>query len=308
MPPTASPAGPGWKTHAALLAVQFAFASQAVEAKVAMAPRALGGEEIFPEALAMARMFGGACFFQLLVRLRGTQGVAISRGDHARIAGLSLLGIAANQTLFLMGLRWTTPFSVSILGATIPIFAAALAVLFGKERASWRTGLGLALAMSGVLFLVGAGALDRGAVLVAVNSLSYAAYVVLSRDVLLRVGTLRTMAWLFTYGALLFAALGVVPLATQAPSWTPRAWVFVTYIVVVPTIVAYLANAWALARSGPTLVTVYIYLQPLLAALLAWVQLGHAIAPRAAVAAVLILLGLTVVVARKPAARPASSR
>src|SRR6185295_19687943 len=54
-----------WATHAALLLVQFAFASQAVEAKVAMMPHAQGGFAIAPEALAMARMLGGALFFQV---------------------------------------------------------------------------------------------------------------------------------------------------------------------------------------------------------------------------------------------------
>jgi drug/metabolite transporter (DMT)-like permease len=287
--------------------VQFAFASQAVEAKVAMMPRAEGGEEIFPEALAMIRMLGGALFFQALVRARGLQGAPISRADHARLAGLSILGISLNQTLFLMGLRWTTPFSGSLLGATIPIFAAGLAVMFGKEKASWRTASGLTLALLGVLSLIGNGSLDRGAILVAINCLSYAAYVVLSRDVVVRVGALRAIAWMFTYAAVMFLPLGMRPLLAQLPALTPRGWLFAGYILAIPTIVAYLLNAWALGRSSATLVTVYIYLQPLLAALLAWAQLGHGISQRAWLAAVLILAGLGIVASRQPAKVRASS-
>lgn len=303
-----------WATHAALLCVQFAFASQAVEAKVAMAPRADGGEEIFPEALAMMRMLGGALFFQVLLRgarslgpAAATKEVAITRADHLRLAGLSVLGIALNQTLFLIGLRWTTPFSVSLLGATIPIFTAVLAVVFGKETRSWRVVVGLVLALSGVLSLIGVGSLDPGALLVALNSLSYAAYVVLSRDVVLRVGALRSVTWIFTYAALMFAPFGVRALIAQVPQITGRGAMFVGYIVVVPTIIAYLLNAWALARSSATLVTVYIYLQPLIAATLAYVQLGHGVTTRAAIAAPLILLGLGVVATRKQARAPAHS-
>jgi len=287
--------------------VQFAFASQAVEAKVAMAPRAEGGEEIFPEALAMMRMLGGALFFQTIDRARATQRVAITRADHLRLAGLSIIGIALNQTLFLLGLRWTTPFSVSVLGATIPIFAAALAALFGKERLTWRTVLGLGFAMVGVLSLVGGGSLDRGAILVALNSLSYAAYVVLSRDVVLRVGALRAIAWIFTYAAIMFAPFGMPAMLGQIPTLTPRGWWFAAYILALPTIVAYLLNAWALARSSATLVTIYIYLQPLIAAVLAWVQLGHTISRRAGIAAVLILVGLGIVASRQPTKARADS-
>ena len=75
---------------------------------------------------------------------------------------------------------------------------------------------------------------------------------------------------------------------------------FVVYILAVPTIVAYLLNAWALGRSSATMVTVYIYLQPLIAAVLAWAQLGYGISRRAWLAAELILLGLGVVASRQP--------
>ncbi len=284
--------------------MQFAFASQAVEGKVAMLPRAQGGEGIMPAALAMIRMLGGALFFQALqalmrARRPSVQANPIGRADHARLAGLSVFGIALNQTLFLMGLKLTTPFSVSVLAATIPVFAAALAVLFGKETLSWRTVLGVALALVGVLSLVGNGSLDRGAILVALNSLSYAGYVVLSRDVVLRVGALRSVAWIFTYAAVLFAPFGMGPLLHQVPALTPRGWGFALYILAMPTIVAYLLNAWALARSSATLVTIYIYLQPLIAAGLAWLQLGMGISKRAWLAAILILAGLGIVSSRR---------
>lgn len=291
-------------THAALLIVQIAFASQAVEAKLAMLPRAQGGEGVLPEALAMVRMIGGALFFQAaafaLGRREGT--AELSGRMHVKLAGLAALGVAVNQALYLAGLRATTPFVAALVGATIPVMAAALAILFRKEAAAWRTGAGLALALSGVLWLTGIGSVsggDRGAILLALNCLSYAAYVVLSRDVVLAVGSLRFMAWVFTYGAVLFAPVGARALVLQLPVLEPRGWLLVGYIVLVPTIVAYGLNAWALARSTPTTVTIYIYLQPLLAALLARLQLGYAISSRAGLAALLILGGVAVTTVRR---------
>jgi drug/metabolite transporter (DMT)-like permease len=296
-----------WATHAALLIVQIAFASQAVEAKLAMLPRAQGGEGIVPEALAMVRMVGAALFFQAAVFSSRRAGKApplarLPVKKHAIVAGLALLGVAANQALFLAGLRVSSPFVVTLLSATIPVFAAALAVLFRREAASVRTGAGIVLALSGVLWLIGlgrAGQVDRGAILVALNSLSYAAYVVFSRNIVLELGALRFMAWLFTYGALLFAPLGAGALVQQIPLLEPRGWWLLAFIVAVPTIVAYSLNAWALARSTPTMVTIYIYLQPLFAALLAWLQLGYAVSSRAGVAALLILGGVAVTTLRR---------
>jgi drug/metabolite transporter (DMT)-like permease len=299
-----------WATHAALLVVQIAFASQAVEAKLAMLPRALGGEGINPEALAMVRMVGGAIFFQAAVlSSRSRQGAArLSARMHAKLACLAALGVAVNQALFLAGLKVSSPFVVSLLGATIPVFTAALAIVFRKEPASWRTGAGIVLALSGVLWLTGIGSAaggDRGAMLVALNSLSYATYVVFARAVVIEVGSMRVMAWVFTYGAILFAPLGVRALLADLPTIEPRGWLLLAYMVAIPTILAYGLNAWALARSSATMVTMYIYLQPLLAAILARIQLGYAVSSRAGIASLLILGGVAVTTLKRPApARP----
>jgi drug/metabolite transporter (DMT)-like permease len=99
----------------------------------------------------------------------------------------------------------------------------------------------------------------------------------------------------------------VPAVAGQIASWTPRAWTYLAYIVAVPTIVAYLSNAWALGRSTATLVTVYIYVQPLITAFLAWVQLGQHVTTKTAGAAVLIVIGVWIV-ATRPAAVPAPAQ
>jgi drug/metabolite transporter (DMT)-like permease len=287
-------------THAALFVVQAAFAVGAVEGKLAMRPTAAGGGGVDPFALAMSRMLGAAVFFQVAMRAARRLPPLAPR-EHLRIAGLSVLGIVLNQTLFLVGLRITTAFAAVLLGVTIPVFTATLAVAFGLERASLRAALGLALAFVGVLWLTGVRALDWGALAIAANCLSYALYIVLSKNVIARVGALTMVTWLFTWGALMFAPIAGHALYAGAVSWTPRAWTLVAVIILVPTIVAYSTNAWALGRSNPTLVTVYIYVQPLLAAALQWVQLGEPIARRALVAAAFIVTGVGVVATRPTA-------
>jgi drug/metabolite transporter (DMT)-like permease len=290
-----------WATHAALFVVQLAFASQAVEAKIAMAPRDLGGEGISPWAVAMARMSGAAIFFQVLTRAAGVLTKTTWR-DQLQVAWLSILGIALNQTLFLLGLRMTSPMSAALISVTIPVLAAAMAVIVGQERASARLAIGIAIALSGVVWLTGVHAVDRGALIVLANCLSYAAYIVFSRATIRRLGALTVIAWLFTWAAFLFAPLGAAPLALGMATWTARGWGFVAYIVLVPTIVAYLANAWALGRSSATLVTVYIYLQPLMTAVLAWLQLRQRPTLDMMLSGVLIVLGVSLVATRRGAA------
>src|SRR5262249_32808422 len=158
--------------------------------------RALGGEGIDPVALAYTRMLSGALFFVAFssaFRLRS----ATTRSDQLRLAGLSILGISANQTLFLVGLRSTTPVSASLLGVTIPVFTAALSVVLRVERSSLRLWAGLALAVVGVIWLTGVKTIDRGALLVTLNSICYSAYVVLSQGLVRRLGAMTVITWIF---------------------------------------------------------------------------------------------------------------
>lgn len=288
-------------THAALFVVQVAFASQAVEAKLAMMPLGQGGEGIPAMAIAMARMLAGAVFFQLFYRVVDPKGARepIAPRDHAKLFGLSLLGITLNQAIFLIGLGRTTPFAAALLSATIPVCAAVVAAIFGVERLRARTLVGFAIAVAGVLVLTGVRAVDRGAALIAVNSLLYASYLVLGKGTIGRLGSLRVVTWVFTWGALSFAPFGVGPLVRAVPELHPRGIALIAYILLMPTIVAYSLNAWALGRTTPTLVTVYIYLQPLLAAVLSYVQLGIVPSRTMGLSAALIVAGVALVAFRK---------
>lgn len=296
--PNAEAPAPRLRVHLALLVVQVAFASQAVESKIAMAPRAEGGEGLSPEAVAMVRMVGAALFFQALALARRTPLPA--RADLWRLLGLSALGITLNQMLFLSGLKRTSPFAAALLGVVIPAATALLAAVFGKEKLSVRTAAGLAVAGVGVVYLTGLHQVDVGALMVLVNCFFYAAYLVFSRDIIQRLGALVVITWIFTWGAISFLPLGGPALLAALPTLTTRGALFFAYVVAIPTIVAYLLNAWALGRTTPTVVTVYIHLQPVLAGLLAWVQLGTGLSERMLVASVFILIGVVVVVTRPP--------
>jgi drug/metabolite transporter (DMT)-like permease len=289
-----------WKVHVSLWIVQVAFASQAVEGKLAMSSAARGGGGVDPVALAMTRMAGAAVFFLAFTRLRGALARTTTR-DKLALAGLSVLGITLNQTLFLVGLHQTSSTAASLLSVTIPVFTATIAVMFRVERASPRLVSGLFLAVVGVVVLTGVRAIDRGAAIVTLNSICYSSYIVLARRIIQRLGALTVVTWIFVFGALSFAPLGAPALVANAAHWSERSCVLVAYIVVVPTIVAYSCNAWALGRSTPSLVTIYVSVQPVLAALLAWAQLGQPITARLVAAAAFILAGVAVVVTRPTA-------
>ncbi len=282
--------------HAALLVVQIAFGTLAVEGKIAMSPR-FG---VAPEALAMVRILGGAIVFvpaYLALRRKDAEGAGgvDSWRDRGVLALLSLFGIVINQALFLRGLSMTSPVSATLLVATIPVFTAAIAVLTGRDRLNVRAALGFFLAAFGIAALSGFALPAPGDALVLLNALSYAVYVVYSKAALGRHGTLAVMAYVFGTGALLFAPIGAATLVRDAPRWSSGAIGLVAFVVLVPTVLAYGVNAWALRRASPTLVTIYVYLQPLFVVVLAALQLGQTPSALTLLGGAFILAGVTIV-------------
>jgi drug/metabolite transporter (DMT)-like permease len=226
------------------------------------------------------------------------------RRDLLRLAVLGMLGIAANQTLFLYGLRYTTAINATILVSTVPVFTVLGSVLTGREPASALKFAGIALAGLGTIYLIGPDRISLapdvalGNALIVLGMVCYAAYFLYSGSVVGRYGPITV-----SFYVMLFASFGVLPFGLMAmrgmqlSTISGTVWLWVGYIVVFPTIVTYLLNIWALQRVSSNLVAVYIYLQPLFAAAVAPLVLrGERLTARAAAAGLAIFVGLGLVI------------
>src|SRR5687768_6887969 len=175
------------------------------------------GQHIGPAGIVLARVAGGALVFGIIAHQRGL--LRISRGDIAAIAGCALIGVAANQELFVQGLARSTATNASVLGSTIPVFTVLVAIVLGREKARARRLLGIAIAFAGVAALVGIDRLSlseghlAGSVMVLVNSLCYGTYLVVVRPLADRYDPLALVAWLFIFAVPMVAPLGVIELA-----------------------------------------------------------------------------------------------
>lgn len=284
--------------HASLVAVQVAFATLSVVGRVIL-------REIPPMAFASLRLVLAALAFAAFSP--ASFGRALPWRDKAGIAACAALGIYGNQALFLSGLARTTATNATVLVATIPIFAALVAIALGRDRPRPRVLVGIALAFAGIVYLVGVEALELGGqntigdLLVTGNAAIYAVYLVLVRDYVAKHGGLRVVTWGFFCGALVSLPLGLPELVEAAPRASASTWAWVGYAILFPTIFTYLTNAWALRWATTSTVAIYIYIQPTIAALLAWRFLGEEPNARLLVAALLVFAGIWVVT-RAPAA------
>ena len=282
--------------HVALFAVQAIFGTWPVLGKIAL--------RAFPSAGLVALRVGGAAVAFMLLLGVGRRLTVPRRGDLARLALYSLLGVVLNQFLYLKGLSLSTAVNAALLNATIPVFTLLVGALLGRERLTARVSLGTLVAAAGVVYLIDplraslGGDTMFGNMLLVANTFCYGAYLAVSQRVFRRYGALTAMTWLFAIGSLAAVPFGGYHLAqTDFSAVSAGVWLVVVYTVLVQTVGAYYLNAWALERVTPSTVAVYIYLQPLFAFALAPLVLGAGEMPgvRHAVATALIFAGVAVV-------------
>jgi drug/metabolite transporter (DMT)-like permease len=254
--------------------------------------------------LMLCRLIGAAIVLALIQRqLRPLFSMPL--GDLAWLTLCSILGVVGNQFIYLKGLSLTTVINTTLLSTTIPVFTLFVSIILGHDHLSLRRLLGIALAASGVLYLVNPFRADLsshnmvGNLLVATSSLLYAIYIVISKDLFERYGALNVITWIFIVGSVITVPAGFYFLGgAQMHTLPVRVWLTIVFIVLFPTVGAYYLNAWALTRVTPSTVAIYIYMQPLFAFGVAPILLGEKWTWRTVVAAILIFSGVAIVTKR----------
>lgn len=284
----------GFKPHLALLAVQIFFGTWPLFGKVVL--------RVLPSTgLVSLRVAGATLAFVLLQR--SAKNFWLDRaGDYWRVALYSLLGVSVNQFFYVKGLSLSTAVNAQLLGTMIPVFALIISIFLGREQFSARIALGVLVAAGGVVYLIDpfrstfSSANNLGNLLLVVSTFSYGTYIALSQDMIRRYGALKIITWVFIFGCVMTLPIGfyhLAPLPLAHLGW--KVWLLVLYIILVPTIGAYYLNAWALGRVAPSVVAVYVYLQPLIAIALAPFFLGEQLGARVWAAAALIFAGVGIV-------------
>lgn len=285
-----------------LILVQVLFGGLAVAGKFVL-------PHIPPFAFALCRLAAAA-----VVLFAVERAVVRSRRppprDLAAFAFLALLGVVLNQGLFLSGLQRTTASHAVLLVSTIPAFTLLVATLRKDEKATAMKVLGLALSFGGVALLVLSAGLDLAAgstvgnLLIAANALSYSIYLVLSRPYLGRYDPLTVVAWTFVFGTLEMALFGVPQLLrVDWAALDAAAWTAFGYALVGATILTYGLNNWALRHAPASKVASFVYLQPLVGVLLAWLILDEPVGIVLLASGAMILGGVAVANRIRPTRR-----
>lgn len=251
-----------------------------------------------PPALVLMRVISGMSMFYIFhaafVREK------IERKDIPRLILCGICGVAVNQIMFLEGLKLTSQINASLIMTTTPILVLIASSILIKEKITWSKMLGIALGLSGAILLILYGkkfAYHKdgllGDVLIFINATSYGLYLVLVRNLMRKYHPITVVKWIFIFGIVFVAPYGADELIeVQWNTFTNGAWLAVAYVMICTTFLAYLLNAFALRIVNPSVVSIYIYLQPLLATIIALLLAKDVLTIWKVTAGILIFLGV----------------
>jgi drug/metabolite transporter (DMT)-like permease len=258
------------KAHLALLISQIIYAITFVIAKI------LTQYTIGPYALVMLRVLGVIPLLWLtdLLFIREKT----DRKDIPMMMLLAVFGVTINQSLFIKGLSLTSPISASIMMITTPILVIIVAGFLIKEKITWLRLTGIIIGFAGAAMLMISSGIHSGSradnpigdLFIFINALSWGTYLVLVKPVMKKYHTVTILRWIFTFSAIVIVPIGFRQFQeVQWSSLSSQSIFYLFFIVFFTTYIAYLLNVYALNALSPAVVSAYIYLQPLLTAVIA---------------------------------------
>lgn len=231
-----------------------------------------------PETIAFLRAAVACALFWILSLFMPYE--RVTGRDLGLLAICGLCGVGINQLLFVIGLKMTSPVDDSIIASATPIFTLLLAAVILRESVTKKKFLGVMLGVCGGLLLVlgtthtaSCKSSVIGDAMIAVNYVVYALYLVLSRSLAQQYSAITVMKWMF-----LVAAVALFPFSAgkledtaifHAATFQPMQLYGLLYVTVGSTFIAFLLVTCSLKSLRPTTVSMYNYVQPMVACAIA---------------------------------------
>lgn len=258
---------------------------------------------VSPTALFTLRAIGASILFWGVSLLFPKEHVAAN--DLWKIALASMVGLFIPQLTFLAACTMTTAIDISILTTLSPIFTMFLAAIVLKEPLTVKKASGVAISFAGVLFLIfnsvthGNGVTTSspwGIVLMLVNCISFASYLSIFKPLIHRYSVITFMKWMFLASLLVSLPFSFRDLTVTRFADIPLDVALeIGFLILFATFVAYYLIPIGQKNIRPTLVSMYSYLQPMIAVAISIIIGMDVLTWQKIVATVLVVTGVVLV-------------
>jgi drug/metabolite transporter (DMT)-like permease len=252
-----------------------------------------------PFAFILIRVTGASLLFWLLTAFFITK--PISKNDLGRFILCGLFGVAANQLMFFEGLKHTSTIHSSVIMVGTPILVLLFARILLRERLNWQKLSGVLIGLLGAVLLIYSSQNETGQhsaygdILILLNASSYGIYLVLVKPLMAKYSPLQVIKWVFTFGLLMVLPFGLYQFDTINWSFPPDIWLKIIFIILFMTFFTYLLTVYGLGKVSPVVVSAYIYIQPVLATLIAIIQQKENLTLSTLIYGTFIMLGVFLV-------------
>jgi drug/metabolite transporter (DMT)-like permease len=230
--------------------------------------------------------------------------------DLPLIAGLGLTAIAGYNWLFLTGLTLAPATDGAlIVPGLAPVATTVLAIAFLRERIGARAAAGLALAIGGLVIVIGPsggaeGTRLSGDLMFVAGAGLWGIYSVLARVASARFDPVSATLYGTLTGTAVLVPLAIaeggLPELLQAPA---TGWIGLGYLAVLGTVVAFVLLQVGVARIGAARASAFALLIPIVGVLSSAAILGEPLRWATAVGGAAVLIGLWLV-QRQPQIEP----
>ena len=295
---------PGWKVIAALLILYSCWSTTYLAIRI-------GVKDTPPFLFAGTRVtLAGLCLLAFLSLSGGWRAAWMSPRDLAWTCLVGLFLFVGGNGLVTLAQRSIESGLAALLIATTPLWMALLESIWpGGERLHVAGWFGLALGMAGVGLLArGQQGEAAGMALVLCSACAWGIGSFIQRKLRLKGSPYLHAGWQMVFGGLATTLIGLVigeSGRVTAETFTPRAVAAFFYLLVVGSLVGFVAYIWLLKHVGTAVAGTYAYVNPVLAVILGAVVDGERVTPFM-LAAVPLVLSSVALVRRKPVARPAA--
>ena len=235
---------------------------------------------ISPLALFCLRSLGAGSLFWIISRFLPKE--KVEKKDYVKIMMASLLGFFLTQMTFLIAIPDITPMDCSIVSSLSPIYTMFIAAFALKEPITLRKVGGVAISFLGVIYLIlntvtGQGSTVQtswvGILLMIANSLCFSLYLGLFKPVITKYSVITFMKWIFLFAAAFSLPLAAKELITFDYSLLSGTYLSeLAFLIVCSTFITYFLIPLGQKRIRPTLVSMYSYVQPIIAIVISiWV-------------------------------------
>lgn len=223
----------------------------------------------------------------------------------AYFALLGAIGITFHQWLQANGLVTSQASTTAWIVATTPIFMALLGWLFLKEKMGWTVALGIGLATVGVFLVVSKGDWASvmvgqfgtpGDLLILISAPNWAVFSALSRRGLQKYPASQMMLYVMGFGWLFISILFFTGSGfSEISQLTRDSWLSVIFLGVACSGLAYIFWYDALQVIPATQVGSFLYIEPIIAVLVAFLVLGEPLLLVSLIGGAAILVGVWLV-------------